>query len=666
MTGATRAPDPLAVGIVGAGPRGLSVLERLCANERAARSGRPITVHLIDPSPPGAGGVWRPGQSRVLLMNTVASQITVYTDDSADIGGPVEPGPTLYEWARDLALFGGEEADGATLREARALGPDAYPTRAFYGRYLQACFARIAGQAPPGVRIRVHRSRAVAMADVHGVPGGPQGLRLEDGTRLNDLDAVVLAQGHLASRLTARQERTASLARIHRLTYLTPANPADVDLEGIAPGAPVLVRGLGLTFFDYMALLTEGRGGRFEERDGRLVYRPSGREPVIHAFSRRGVPYHSRGRNEKGAHGRHHARLLTPDTVARLRRARPEGLRFSTDLWPLIAREVECVYYEALLAAGGRAADRAAFADRYLHAGAGEADGVLDAFAVPPGLRWSWERIARPCAGRRFADRADFRSWLLDHLREDVREAELGNVTGPLKAALDVLRDLRNEIRLAVDHGGLAGSSYRDELEGWYTPLNAYLSIGPPPSRIRELIALIEAGVAEVAGPGTQVRFDTVRPGFTASSPEVPGEPVRSRVLIEARLPEPDIRRTRDPLLCHLLDTDQAAPYVIRGGPGAPYEAGGLTVTERPYRLVDGQGRTHPRRFAYGVPTESVHWVTAAGTRPGVDSVTLGDSDAIARAVLALEPVAHVPFGLRPAGAGVDAGADAGAAGVVV
>jgi hypothetical protein len=61
-------------------------------------------------------------------------------------------------------------------------------------------------------------------------------------------------------------------------------------------------------------------------------------------------------------------------------------------------------------------------------------------------------------------------------------------------------------------------------------------------------------------------------------------------------------------------------------------------VTERPYHLIDAAGRAHPRRFAYGVPTESVHWVTAAGIRPGVNSVTLTDSDAIARAVLQLSP----------------------------
>jgi hypothetical protein len=91
---------------------------------------------------------------------------------------------------------------------------------------------------------------------------------------------------------------------------------------------------------------------------------------------------------------------------------------------------------------------------------------------------------------------------------------------------LDVLRDLRNEVRLAVDHGGLEGNSHRDDLEGWYMPLNAYLSIGPPASRIEEMIALIEAGVLELTGPGTQIRLDTAEPTFLAGSTEVPGPPV--------------------------------------------------------------------------------------------------------------------------------------------
>ncbi|MDX3637582.1 FAD/NAD(P)-binding protein [Streptomyces europaeiscabiei] len=642
----------LEVCVIGAGPRGLSVLERLLANERGTPSHDAVTVHVIDPSAPGAGAVWRTEQSQHLLMNTVASQITVFTDDSARINGPIEPGPSLYEWARSLALLG-EVADtsAGALAEAARLGPDSYPTRAFYGRYLRDCFERIVAGAPAHVEIRVHRSRAVAAADTHGVPGGPQGIRLENGIRLNELDAVVMAQGHVSARLSAREARTASLARIHHLTYITPANPADLDLSNIQPGQHVLLRGLGLNFFDHMALFTLGRGGRFVREDGSLVYRRSGSEPKLFAFSRRGVPYHARGENEKGATGRYFPRLLTPAYIAMLRERSAAGVpvTFGEDLWPLISREVESVYYATLLSAQGRTELREEFTEQFLATDTdGERSALLDSYDIAGQERWNWERLSRPYGERVFTGREDFTGWLLDHLRADVAESRRGNVSGPLKAALDVLRDLRNEIRLAVDHGGLEGGSHRDDLEGWYTPLNAFLSIGPPASRIEEMIALIEAGVLSVTGPGTQVRIDTTAQVYCARSTAVPGEPVRATALIEARLPEPDLRRTEDPLLKHLLDTDQATPYRIAATGGPAYETGGLAVTERPYRLLDGRGRPHPRRFAYGVPTESVHWVTAAGIRPGVDSVTLGDSDAIARAVLALPPAARVPDGVRP------------------
>ncbi|MEV0966937.1 FAD/NAD(P)-binding protein [Streptomyces sp. NPDC049910] len=642
---------PLEICVVGAGPRGLSVIERLCANERATPGHAGVTIHVVDPSPPGAGTVWRPEQSRHLLMNTVASQITVFTDDSARLEGPIEAGPSLYEWARDLVArveAGHGEAEKEVLSEARLLGPDSYPTRSFYGSYLRSCFQEVVDRAPAHVAVKVHRSRAVAIADVHGVTEGTQGVRLEDGTRLNELDAVILAQGHLPTRLTPREARTAGLARIHHLTYVAPANPADLDLSDIKPGQPVLLRGLGLNFFDHMALFSAGRGGTFEHgEDGRLVYRASGREPKMYAFSRRGVPYHSRGENQKGAYGRYFPRLLTVEYIEKLRARSADGqrIRFKTDLWPLISREVESVYYETLLTARDRAADGAELAERFLKRPADD-DGVqlLTEFGIQPEDHWSWDRLSRPYESREFTSRENFRSWLLEYLAADVKAARSGNVSGPVKAALDVLRDLRNEIRLAVDHGGLAGDSYRDELEGWYTPLNAFLSIGPPASRIEEMIALIECGLLEVTGPGTRIAVDTAAPQFVAVSTDVPGPPIHSTVLIEARLPEPDLRRTDDPLMRHLLDTGQAQPYSMAASQGSSYQTGGLAVTERPYRLLDGNGQAHPRRFAYGVPTESVHWVTAAGIRPGVDSVTLGDSDAIARAALAVAPVAHRPW----------------------
>ncbi|MFG3122347.1 FAD/NAD(P)-binding protein [Streptomyces sp. NPDC048201] len=625
---------PSEICVVGAGPRGLSVLERLLAQERKSPSRERLTVHIVDPSPPGPGRVWRTAQSPHLLMNTVASQVTLFTDHSVGITGPVEDGPSLYEWARRLA--GTSTADESTAAEARALGPDSYPTRAFYGHYLRWVFRRLLATAPAHITVRVHASRAVALDDAGAVPDGPQSVLLADGTKLTGLDAVVLALGHLPSRPSDETRRFADFAATHGLTYLQPANPADHDLSAIGAGQPVLLRGLGLNFFDHLALFTLGRGGSFTRSGDRLVYRASGEEPRLFAGSRRGVPYHARGENEKGAHGRHEPRLLDQERVAALRERarRGERLSFRADLWPLIAREVQGVYYAALLTARGQ--DATAFADAYPHVPENEEDAFLAAAGIGAADRWDWDRVARPYGDREFTDVAAYRSWLLGHLRQDVADAREGNVTGPLKAALDVLRDLRNEIRLVVDHDGIDGASYRDELHGWYTPLNAFLSIGPPASRIEELVALIEAGVVEILPPGLRVDIAADGPAFTART--LGGAEVAPpfTALVEARLPEPDLLRTADPLLRHLLSTGQCRPHRIPDAHGGAYETGGLDVTTRPYRLVDAGGRTHPRRFAYGVPTESVHWVTAAGIRPGVGSVTLEDSDAIAHAVLSL------------------------------
>ncbi|MGI5375069.1 FAD/NAD(P)-binding protein [Streptomyces sp. CA-251387] len=617
MTAPTSVPPSesptVSVALVGAGPRGTSVLERLCASAgELLPPGARLTVHVIDPAPPGPGRVWRTAQSPELLMNTVSSQVTLFTDDSVDCSGPIRPGPSLYDWA------------------AGALGPDEYPTRAHYGRYLEWVFAKVVREAPPAVRVETHAARAVRLDDA---PDGHQVLTLDDGRTLPGLSAVVLAQGHLPTAADTTQRGLAAYAARNGLRYVPPANPADVDLTAVSPGEPVLLRGLGLNFFDHMALLTTGRGGRFVRTGEELRYVPSGNEPRLHAGSRRGIPYQARGDNAKGPYGRHLPLVLTPEVIAGFRKRADSGEApdFLMEIWPLVAKEVETVYYTALIPAAGPGAGarRAEFTERFLavpHRDPQETL-LLDEFGVPESERWSWDRVSRPYTGRDFADPGQWREWLLAYLREDAAQAARGNVDGPLKSALDVLRDLRNELRLIVDHGGIAGASRRDHLDRWYTPLNAFLSIGPPRRRVEELVALMEAGVVEVLGPRLEVREEAG--AWAAHSPEVRGSAVRVTALIEARLPEPDLRRSADDLLARLLKTGQCRPHTVDG-----YETGGLDVTQRPYRLIDRQGRAHARRFAFGVPTEGVHWVTAAGARPGVDSVTLSDADAVARAVL--------------------------------
>src|SRR5207237_8635476 len=114
-----------------------------------------------------------------------------------------------------------------------------------------------------------------------GTANGLQEVVVNAGESISDLQAVVLALGHMPHRLGEPEAAMSQFADRHGLRYIAPSNPADVPLDAIPAGESVILRGLGLNFFDYMALFTIGRGGRFvresENSPATLTYLPSGR-----------------------------------------------------------------------------------------------------------------------------------------------------------------------------------------------------------------------------------------------------------------------------------------------------------------------------------------------------------------------------------------------------
>lgn len=623
---------PIRIGVVGAGPRGTIMVGRLCANTAEIVGDRPVVVHLIDPYLSGGGRVWNTGQNRSLLMNTVTGDVTVFTDDTVTCAGPLVYGPTLYQWARSAAAGEFPGLDAETLAEAATLEPWSYASRAFQGSYLRWALHHFIDNAPEHVTVVLHETRAVRLED--GRSG--QLLWLEDQDEPLELDSVVLNQGHFEISITERQAELAAFAARHGVNYVPPDNPAERDLSAIPAGEPVILRGLGLNFFDYLILLTVGRGGHFERIGDRLKYHPSGQEPLLYAGSGRGVPYHARAETYQEVVPRYQPTFLDAAAIERLRADAGSGrLDFRAGVWPLVAKEAAWVYYRSLLKERDPAGLRR-FEKEYprLSWGSAELDRLIAELVPDEADRWNWDAIDRPADGLSFPDRASYLTWIRDRLEDDYRHSKLGPAGSARKATAAMMRDLRDEVRQVISHRGLGGNSYHSHIESWFSGMNNFIASGPPAQRIEELTALVDAGLVRFVGPGMRVRADEEHGRFEAFSAAVDEAPVTANWLIEAHLPLTDLRRTTDPLLRGLLDSGECRPHEIPNADGSTYQTGGLDITPVTQQIIRVDGTCHPGRFSYGPPVESVQWVTAIGARPHVNSRTLLQADLIAREAL--------------------------------
>ncbi|TWE19472.1 FAD-NAD(P)-binding protein [Kitasatospora atroaurantiaca] len=619
--------------IIGAGPRGTGLLERLAANAaELLPADRPLHIHLADPYPPGGGRIWRYEQSPLLRMNSMAEDVTMFTDESSTIEGPVRPGPSLAEWARHTEEFEPYEpiADPAVREELRTLAPTDFPTRRAQSAYLAWVFRRAVADLPEHVTVTVHRDTA---RSVTGPADGPQLVQLTDGVLV--ADQVVLALGHLGSAPDPRHDALAAFAARHGRFHLPPAFSSDVDLSGIAPGEQLVLRGFGLAFVDLVALLTEGRGGRFEQTAEGLVYHPSGREPVIHVGSRRGVPYHSKTGYRLQGPPAPLPRYFDATAVDALL-AGHGPLELRRDVWPLMAKDIGFGYYHELFHAHP---ERTALPWAEFLAGYDRWDWYspeltrLVGTAVPdPADRLDFEALDHPLAGLRLDDAEQLQQHLRDYITTDAdRRADL-SYSADLGAFLALL-SLFAQLPRVMESGRLTARSVAAELDEWWFGFFSFLASGPPGFRLRQLLALSEAGVVRFLGADLRVEADEATGTFLATSPTVPGHTVRATALIEGYLPKHVLDRTDDPVLRRLHRAGEIVEEVVDDATHT-HRSGLLTVSPADGRIIDPTlgDVPHPRRTALGPHTNGRAY--AAFSRPRTDSPAFRQNDATARALL--------------------------------
>lgn len=475
------------VAIIGVGPRGLGAAEALIK----AAGGAAIALDCFDPHPwPGAGPNFSPEQSPHCLLNLPLRRIDIPPPPAAS-----DAAPEMSQWL-----------DGALA------DPERYPPRAELGAYLAHRFSALVERAGPAldVRIRAERVRAIeADADGWRVIG-------DDGP-LGAYDEALLTLGQPETAQDDQQERWTRHAQTIGAAFL-PAYPDGALLRAAEgwSGRRVGVRGLGLTTFDVVRLLTRGLGGRFEGSR----YLPSGREP---------------------------ARILPFSLDGRAPAPKPADARIDAHFDPS-AEETRA--FERALERGLPEPSEQLF-DRIDHALASSVRRIAAALDAPVSdtdiLDWLAQERSDPAA------HADTPPVTL--LKQEIAMADGAAAPSIGYAVGQVWRKWQNPLRREFN-GAVVDLEIAQALVGFDESLKRF-SYGPPAGSARELLALIDAGLVDLR-VADDPDIALIESGWRLEEGDAESEVA---AMVDGVLPSPSLDSLRSPLIDQLTNAGRITPF---------------------------------------------------------------------------------------------------------
>jgi len=600
------------VAIVGMGAWGLCVLERTIS--RARLSDHPIRVHAIESGVLG-GAAYGPGQPDYLVLNNACGQLSLYASpDSA-----VTPGYSLslFEWAcnRGYRWVGDECRIG---EGGRPITAGDYLPRRLMGEYLTWFYETAIRELPPNLEFVRYHSAAV---DIVAEGADRERVVLADGRSIV-VHHVVLTSGH-----TPNQEPPAQAGEVE----FRPAYPIERLAESPAPGETVAVSGMGLVGYDVMAALTTGRGGTYRDTDERKVYLPSGREPVILIYSRSGMPYCAKSVTGVDPTGDYRPVVCTPDAFAAIRgdeRTPRRKVDLRRELLPLLLAEMRARYYVQAAGVSGGLVYAQRTRDRLAQAWQDTTfDKVTDELADRHGAFDPNEHMF-PGEGGQYASSADYQKHFYAMVEDDLDEALLP-WGSPVKAAQEVLRILRDDIRSIIEFGGLSLESYVDFKHNVKGRINR-LEAGPPLVRSQQLLALMDAGVVELPfGPDPELRpAANGQVEISSTQLDIPHTATVSSV-ISGHLDMPSLANSASPLLARLYG--QGRLTELRYGATA---VGSVALSED-FHPSDADGRVQRNISVLGVLTEGARYFTHYLPSPRSRIRAVLDAQACIEAIIA-------------------------------
>lgn len=574
--------------IVGLGSWGLCVTERVV--HRARQTKVPIRLHVVEPGQPG-GGVYTAQQPDYLVLNNPCGQLSLYASPDDDVARPYAVG--LHEWTlRQGYQWVGYECRVTT--EGTPILPTDYLPRRLMGEYLVWFYDTLVADAPANLEIVRHFGAAT---DITPELDGRERISLDNGTMIS-VDHVVLTSGH-----TFNDE---PISDTSGLRYLRPYPVSHFD-DAVAPDTPLAIAGMGLVGFDLLTALTIGRGGSFVAEGERLRYVASNREPAIYLYSRSGDPYCAKSAHGVDPTGDYQPIICTPEAFRELTNPAGSPLRrrvdFRSDLLPLLFAEMQVRYYTHAAFRKG-AADAANAVRDQLASGwsNGTFEDVVSLLASTYGDFVPASHVFADTVST-FASSEAYHEHFVDMVETDLDDA-LTVGGSPVKAAQEVTRILRDQLRGVIEFGGLSLESYVDFQSNVRGRINR-LEAGPPPLRSQQLLGLLEAGVVRVPfGPDPMVTA-TSDGRVTIRSTRLDVEvAVTVDAVVRGHLDLPSLALSSSPLLSRLY-TKGRLTQMSYGNT----TVGSVAISED-FHPYDAEGRLQEHLSLLGVLTEGVRYFT--------------------------------------------------------
>jgi len=524
-------------------------------------------------------------------LNNPCGQLSLYA--SPDVDEDPQYALGLYEWAvregyRRVGYDYKIGSDGETIL------PTDYLPRRLMGEYLAWFYEALIADAPSNLEIVRHYAAAT---DITPEIGGRETVWLSDGSKLT-VDHVVLTSGH-----TLNEERGGTSGEVH---YLRPY-PVEYFGEAFAPNEPVAVAGMGLVGYDLVTALTIGRGGDYKDDGDRKRYVPSGREPEIYLYSRSGVPYCAKSAHGVDPTGDYQPIVCTPAAFREMTNPSGSPLRrrvdFRNDLLPLLYAEMQVRYYvhSAYRRSGASTAE---LVRDQLQAGwmAGNFARAVDRLEPTYGP-FDPARVVFADDGAHFESSAAYQSHVQQMVESDLNEALMVGGS-PVKAAQEVTRILRDQMRAVIEYGGLSMQSFIDFQSNIRGRINR-LEAGPPPVRSQQLLGLLDAGVVKVPfGPYPEVSATDDRTIRIRSTMLTTSSEADVTHVVRGHLDLPSLARSSSVLLSRLYTKGRLTQFSYAGT-----TVGSVSISED-FHPYDAEGRAQTSLSLLGVLTEGVRYFT--------------------------------------------------------